>query len=94
MGKALWLTIWDLTSFYGIIDALREIIIPNYILGKITCPTLIIGGEEDKVVGFKASIELKKHITGSMLHSYPSLGHAAYEEAKDFNQCVLDFLEE
>lgn len=63
-------------------------------LDRITCPTLIIGGEEDKTVGIQGSYELRERIAGSELHMYQGLGHAAYEEAKDFNQRVLDFLKE
>ena len=61
-------------------------------LGRISCPTLVIGGEEDKTVGAQASYELHEGIAGSELFMYPGLGHAAYEEAKDFNRKVLDFL--
>ena len=61
-------------------------------LDRISCPTLVIGGEEDKTVGSQGSYELHKGIAGSELFMYPGLGHAAYEEAKDFNKKVLDFL--
>ena len=62
-------------------------------IGRISCPTLVIGGEDDKTVGVQGSYELHEGIAGSELFVYPSLGHAAYEEAKDFNQRVFDFLE-
>lgn len=62
-------------------------------LNKIACPTLIIGGELDRTVGVQASYEMKSQIAGSELYVYPGLGHAAYEEAKDFNQRVFNFLE-
>ena len=62
-------------------------------LGGISCPTLILGGEDDRVVGVQASYELKERIRRSELHIYPGLGHAAYEEAGDFNERVLAFLE-
>ena len=62
-------------------------------MNKIACPTLIIGGKMDKTVGVRASYEMKNQITGSELYVYPKLGHAAYEEAKDFNQRVFKFLE-
>lgn len=62
-------------------------------LKKITCPTFIIGGEIDQIVGIQASYDMKSQIVGSELHAYAGLGHAAYEEAKDFNQRVFDFLE-
>ena len=61
-------------------------------LDKITCPTLIIGGEEDRTVGIEGSYELKEGIPGSELFVYPGLGHAAYEEAADFNDRVYEFL--
>ncbi len=59
----------------------------------INCPTLIIGGDEDRIVGVEASRELNEKIAGSKLYVYKGLGHAAYEEAKDFYQRVFDFLE-
>ena len=62
-------------------------------LGQIACPTLILGGEEDRIVGAEASRELCERIPGSRLFLYPGLGHAAYEEAKDFNDRVLSFLD-
>lgn len=61
-------------------------------LHKILCPTYIIGGETDKTVGVHASYELKENIKNSELHIYPRLGHAAYEEAKDFYDRVYEFL--
>ena len=62
-------------------------------LPKISCPVLIIGGETDRIVGKEASYELKEKIPGSELFVYKGLGHAAYEEAEDFNECVFRFLE-
>ena len=59
-------------------------------LNAITCPTLVIGGAQDKVVGKDAAKQLSDAI-GCPMHLYPDLGHAAYEEAKDFNQIVYDF---
>lgn len=62
-------------------------------LDRIKCPTLILGGEEDRIVGAEASRELHGAIGVSELFLYPGLGHAAYEEAKDFNTRVYRFLE-
>ena len=61
-------------------------------LERITCPTLILGGEEDRIVGAEASRELHARIPGSELFLYPGLGHAAYEEAPDFYSRVFEFL--
>ena len=63
------------------------------ILDKIKCPTLVIGGKQDKVVSGVASEEIAEKL-GCRLHMYEKLGHAAYEEAQDFNQMVYDFLSE
>lgn len=62
--------------------------------GKISCPTFVIGGDSDKTVGPESSAELAKAISGSRLYVYKGLGHSAYEEAKDFNDRVLEFLKE
>lgn len=61
-------------------------------LGKIQCPTLVIGGGQDKTVGPDAAPDLAAAIQGSHLFIYDDLGHASYEEAKDFNKRVMDFL--
>ena len=66
-------------------DALEEI-------NRIACPTLIIGGDDDRIVGIQAAYELHERIRDSRLYVYPGLGHAAYEEAKDFNQRVFEFI--
>ena len=59
-------------------------------LGGIRCPTLVVGGERDRVVTAAASRELAAGI-GCALHMYPDYGHAAYDEAKDFNRLVYHF---
>ena len=51
----------------------------------------VIGGAKDQVVSGGASVELAEKL-GCKLHMYDSLGHAAYEEAKDFNSRVMNFL--
>ncbi|MDL0170890.1 alpha/beta hydrolase, partial [Clostridioides difficile] len=61
-------------------------------LNKITCPTLIIGGANDKIVGNNASFHLVEKIKKSEIFIYEGLGHATYEEAQDFNERVLEFL--
>lgn len=60
-------------------------------LAKIICPTLILAGSDDRIVGNDAAHELHGGIAGSDLHVYEGLGHGAYEEAKDFYDRVLDF---
>lgn len=62
------------------------------LLKQIVCPTLIIGGSCDKIVTAAASVEIAKQIKNSELFLYEGLGHAAYEEAKDFHNRVIAFL--
>ena len=61
------------------------------ILDKIKCPVLVLGGRQDKVVTGEASEEIAEKL-GCKIHMYENMGHAAYEEAKDFNRMVYDFL--
>ena len=60
-------------------------------LDKITCPVLVLGGRQDKVVTGEASEELVDQL-GCEIYMYETLGHAAYEEAADFNERVYKFL--
>ena len=62
-------------------------------LETIQCPVLVLGGSRDQVVTGTASEEIAAKIPCA-LHMYPHLGHAAYEEAPDFNQIVYDFFME
>lgn len=63
-------------------------------LSEIHVPTLVIGGEKDLSLGGDASREIAAKIPNSELRMYPQWGHGLYEEAKDFNQTVLEFLKE
>ena len=60
-------------------------------LNKISCPVFVIGGCCDLVVGAEASLEIAEKLRCEC-YMYENLGHALYEEAKDFNQRVYDFL--
>lgn len=61
-------------------------------LPKISAPTFVIGGDQDRCLGGDASRELAARIPGAKLHMYPQWGHGLYEEAKDFIGLVLSFL--
>lgn len=62
-------------------------------LAKIQCPVFVIGGRQDSVVGSEASEEIAQKLD-CRIFMYEQLGHAAYEEAKDFNTRIYDFLKE
>ena len=59
-------------------------------LDKVTCPVFVIGGRQDKVVTGEASEEIADKL-GCEIYMYETLGHAAYEEACDFNERVYNF---
>ncbi len=61
-------------------------------LKGIKAPTLVIGGEQDNALGGEASKEIAAALPCSELRMYAQWGHGLYEEAKDFNSEVLDFL--
>ena len=60
-------------------------------LPKIGCPTLIIAGEDDHTVGNEAPFVINRSIPDSEIYIYKGLGHAAYEEAKDFYDRIYRF---
>lgn len=60
-------------------------------LPRISCPTLVIGGTEDRIVTGAASEEIAAQIPGSELYMYKGLSHGLYEEAPDFLKRVADF---
>ncbi len=60
-------------------------------LVRITCPTLVIGGTDDRIVTGAASEEIAARIPGSRLYLYRGLGHGLYEEAPDFLARIAAF---
>lgn len=61
------------------------------LLNRIICPTLVIGGKEDKIVTGQASVEMAEKNPNFELYMYGGLGHGLYEEAPDFLKRVSDF---
>lgn len=62
-------------------------------LDRIKCLALVLGGKDDKVLTCEASREIAGAL-GCELYMYEGLGHAAYEEAKDFNSRISRFFNE
>ena len=60
-------------------------------LPRIACPTLVIGGTDDRIVTGLASEEIASQIPGSELFLYEGLGHGLYEEAPDWLDRVAAF---
>ena len=60
-------------------------------LGQIRCPTLVLGGTDDRIVTGLASEEIAAQIPGAELYVYEGLGHGLYEEAPDWLRRVAAF---
>jgi len=63
-------------------------------LSEISCPTFIVGADKDLVLGGEASVEMHERINGSTLYMYEGFSHGVYEQAKDFNDRVIDYLKD
>lgn len=63
-------------------------------LSRIKCPTFIIGGDKDQIIGVNSASELHEGIAGSQILIYEGFSHGLYEEAPDFFAKVLAFLTE
>ncbi|HEY3116908.1 MAG TPA: alpha/beta fold hydrolase [Chloroflexota bacterium] len=62
-------------------------------LGKITAPTLILWGRDDRVVPMDTGLRLLAGLPGSQMHIFGHCGHwVQFEHADEFNRLVLDFL--
>lgn len=64
-------------------------------LGKITCPVLVIGSKDDRILGGEASVQMAdslKNSTDCELYLYDGFGHAVYDCAPDYKERLLDFL--
>lgn len=64
-------------------------------LDRIDCPVLVIGSEDDGVLGAEASAEIAARLAGRPgceLYMYDGYGHAAYDLAPDYKERMLRFL--
>ncbi len=65
------------------------------LLGKITVPTLVLGGEEDALSTPEVMGEMAKNIPDSRHVTIPKAGHLSNLEAREeFNATLLGFLDE
>jgi pimeloyl-ACP methyl ester carboxylesterase len=62
---------------------------------NITCPTLIIRGEESMVMRREKAQEMNRYISNSRLTEIPNAGHIVpIDNPKSFQQVVVDFLKD
>jgi pimeloyl-ACP methyl ester carboxylesterase len=64
-------------------------------LGKLAVPTLIVWGEQDRLIPLAQGRRFARDIRGSTLHVIPDCGHVPQFECPEaFNQALLHFLSE
>ena len=62
-------------------------------LGKITAPTLLIWGQDDRFGALEVGLLLLKRLQNARMVVFPRCGHWAHvERVQEFNHLVLDFL--
>ena len=63
------------------------------LLGRITCPTLIVAGELDFICGPAQARPIAAGITGSQLVMLPGCGHIpSIEKPEEYRHAVVEFL--
>lgn len=83
----------DLERFVILADSLEGFDISDQIQ-NIKCPVLVMGSEDDKVLGSESSNDIFNAIgnrSESKLFMYNGYGHAVYDLAPDYKQRLLDF---
>ncbi len=82
----------SINGYVGCSQAIREL---DYLekLGQIKIPTLIVVGEDDSGTPVSAARAIQEHLVDSKLVILPGARHLSnVEQAKGFNQAVLEFL--
>jgi pimeloyl-ACP methyl ester carboxylesterase len=81
-------------GFIDALDALTDYPIRAR-LPEIACPTLIVWGEEDRLVPVRDADEFERLIPDSRKVVFPDTGHVAmFERPRAFNELLAAFLEE
>lgn len=63
-------------------------------LDQIKLPVMIVGAEQDNVLGVQASIEIAEKIPDAKLQIYPDYGHGIYMQSRQFHEDVLCWLQD
>jgi pimeloyl-ACP methyl ester carboxylesterase len=63
-------------------------------LHRVTVPTLIVWGNEDRITPVEQSEAWIRHIPGARLHRYPNAGHVVLDEVPGAAKAIADFLRE
>jgi pimeloyl-ACP methyl ester carboxylesterase len=66
---------------------------PNEAVANISCPLLIVRGDDDHLLSREAVVELSRLVQGSRLLNIPFAGHLAFEDQKEiFMISLREFL--
>ena len=86
----------DLQRFIILAEALKGFDITDE-LSRIACPVLLLGSEDDRVLGADAASKIAEQLKKRPdfeLYMYAGYGHAAYDTAPDYKDRILRFLGE
>ena len=81
----------DCVRYKILANACKEFDVSGH-MDKITCPVLVVGDTNDKVIGVEGSNEIAQALNCEK-YIYDQYSHAVYDEAPDFLDKVRDFLE-
>ena len=84
----------DLKRFITISEGMKGFDVVDE-LHKITCPVLVLGANDDRVLGGESSVQIMESLKGKPdceLFMYDGYGHAAYDLAPDYRERMLKFL--
>lgn len=79
----------DCERFEVLAEACRVFDITDQ-MGKITCPVLVIGDEDDRVIGPEGSREIAEHLQCRSI-IYRTYGHAVYDENPEVKEEMYRF---
>ncbi len=89
--KPLTVENWD-KGLWLLTSASQESHLPDR-LDELTLPTLVITGDDDRIVPTEQSIRLSEEIPGAFLFIVPDCGHVPHEECPEvFMDAVSQFL--
>ena len=83
----------DLKRFITITEGMKGFDVTGD-LHKIKCPVLVIGSNDDKVLGGEASVQIMEALKGRPnceMFMYDGYGHAVYDLAPDYRERMLKF---
>jgi class 3 adenylate cyclase/pimeloyl-ACP methyl ester carboxylesterase len=79
-----------LRNFFGEDDPSREL---RHVLPRIGMPTLVLHGEDDRLVPVEAGRYLAEHIPGALLHVFKGRGHVPFVTAPtEFTHVLRSFI--